>query len=348
MNEVPEKACISSEAELAAQQVALGIKLSRIFAPPATRQREAVYEGEEQFESAVQKNARFIHYTTAEAALGIINSKRLWMRNASCMSDYSEIRHGYSLIYKFFADESKKKEFITTVDTVTQGAAVEALKRFDQWWTSIQLDTYIASLSEHDSKENDHGRLSMWRAFGRHVAQVGIVFRIPWQVAGAESLKLFFSPVAYSTASEADAVISEVIGNVRSSCDFLRSVDHERIINCIFEMLLIFVTCFKHEGFREEREWRAIYLPTFNPSPLIESGTEIVHSVPQRVHKIPLDASVYPQLAELDFSRVFDRLIIGPSPHPWPIYEAFVDALTKAGVSDAHSRVCASLIPIRS
>jgi hypothetical protein len=42
-----------------------------------------------------EARAKFVHYTTAEAALSIIRSKRLWMRNATCMADYSEVTHGY-------------------------------------------------------------------------------------------------------------------------------------------------------------------------------------------------------------------------------------------------------------
>jgi hypothetical protein len=115
-------------------------------------------------------------------------------------------------------------------------------------------------------------------------------------------------------------------------------------------MLLAGVSCLKHEGFREEREWRAIYSPKVLPSGLMEkeASTEVVAGIPQIVHKIPLDSSVSPVLAELDFAAMFDRLIIGPSPYPLAIKEAFTNALTIAGVADAGNKIFASLIPIRS
>jgi hypothetical protein len=112
-------------------------------------------------------------------------------------------------------------------------------------------------------------------------------------------------------------------------------------------MLLAGVTCLKHEGFREEREWRAIYCPKFYQSPLMESAIEVVGGVPQLVYKLPLDATASPPLADLDFSRIFHRLIVGPSPYPWPMYDAFREALTKAGVTDSQDRVWTSGIPIR-
>jgi hypothetical protein len=112
--------------------------------------------------------------------------------------------------------------------------------------------------------------------------------------------------------------------------------------------LLSGVVCLKHQGFHEEREWRAIYAPNRWPSRLVESSTEVVSGVPQLVYKVPLDASVSNQIADLDFTQIFDHLIIGPTPYPWPIYSAFVGELTKIGVSNAAERVLVSGIPIRA
>jgi hypothetical protein len=72
-----------------------------------------------------------------------------------------------------------------------------------------------------------------------------------------------------------------------------------------------------------------------------------VGGVPQTVYKIPLTGGS-PDLANIAISNLVDRVIIGPSPYPWPMYEAFVSALTAANVTDASSRVFVSGIPIRS
>jgi hypothetical protein len=103
----------------------------------------------------------------------------------------------------------------------------------------------------------------------------------------------------------------------------------------------------KHEGFHEEREWRAIYAPNRLQSRLIESSIEVIAGVPQVVYKVPLDTSASDRIADLDFTQIFDRLIIGPTSYPWPIYGAFVDELAKAGIADAAERVVVSGIPIR-
>ena len=59
--------------------------------------------------------ARFVHYTSAEAALRIIQNKRIWMRNVTAMSDYSEV-------------PTIRKAFVEALEACTPGAAEEAFK----------------------------------------------------------------------------------------------------------------------------------------------------------------------------------------------------------------------------
>jgi hypothetical protein len=150
------------------------------------------------------------------------------------------------------------------------------------------------------------------------------------------------------TEAQTHDEIKRVIGNITANVDFLKTIDRQTIVANVFTMLLAGVTCLKHEGFAEEREWRAIYSPLRSPSPFVESSTIVVSGVPQIIHKIPMDATVSPVLAELDLAKMFDRLIIDPSQYSWPMCEAFTQALKAAGVADAEKRVFISDIPIRT
>jgi hypothetical protein len=152
-------------------------RLESIFMPEGRRQRDTLYKA--------NPNPRFVHYTRAEAALEIIRKKRLWLRNATAMVDYREIHHGFSLLQSWFAVQGNKKKFIDVFDSIHPGAASQAITAFfDRFWMSndrgVQTQTYISSISEHDSSEDEHGRLSMWRAFGADaLARVALVFRVP-------------------------------------------------------------------------------------------------------------------------------------------------------------------------
>ena len=174
------------------QKFELEKRLEGIFSPVAKRRRDEWYGNKSHSSSA-----RFVHYTSADSALKIISSKRLWMRNTTCMSDYREVQHGFELLNRFFSDESKKNVFIAALDTCSPDSAEEAINLFNQWWSDTQFNTYITSVSEHDDEEDLHGRLSMWRAFGAITTRVAIVFNIPWFSAGALALNLSLNPVAY-------------------------------------------------------------------------------------------------------------------------------------------------------
>jgi hypothetical protein len=307
-------------------------------------------------EARRQRDALFKANTRSDAALENIRKKRLWLRNATAMVDYREIHHGFSLLHSWFAAQVNTEKFIAVFDSIHPGAAREAIDSFNRFWTStdigVQTQTYIGSISEHDSNEDEHGRLSMWRAFGADAtARVALVFRVPVFTDAVEFLQCIFSPVAYLNEAGAHAIFAEVLVNAENERDFLRTLSYEEVRNRIFFSFVVASTCVKHEGFKEEREWRIVYLPGYYPAmnpPRIESEVKCLSGVPQIVFEFPLDARVAPEIAAIDVASMFDRLIIGPSRYPWVMYEAFKRTLEQAGVSDPRAKIITSSIPIRS
>lgn len=259
------------------------------------------------------------------------------------------MQHGFTILQKFFSDKDKLKMFTDSVNVCADGAADEAIRLFNGWWNSIQFNTFVASISEHDAGEDYHGRLSMWRAFGGNTARVALVFNVPSASQAAINLNLRFCPVAYLTDDEQKDLIPEVVKNIRKDVQFLQSVGKQEMVGWIFSMLLVGVTCLKHEGFQEEREWRVVHCPDFDvKSKLITSSVEPINGIPQLIYKLPLDKSIDPILEDIDFSKIFDRLIIGPSQFSIAMSAAFVNALSEIGVPEASKKVFASHIPIRS
>lgn len=332
------------------EDVLLGMKLEAIFTPQFRNKRETAYKIEGTDDS--QKFTRFVHYTTAEAALSIIQAKQIWMRKTTCMSDYLEVEHGFELIRKFFGNDAKLGIFSKALDECVPGAAQEAIEQFNEHLGSIRSSTYIASISEHNSEEDMHGRLSMWRAFGGNTGRVAIVFRLPWYtdglIEGMKALNIFFSPVVYLTEKDYEEEFVTIVNNIKNNCELLRSVERSKIVNSIFHMFLTSTVCLKHHGFREEQEWRVMHFPNLWNSSLMNSEIKVISGVPQKIYKLPLNATVAPSLAGLDFSSIFERLIIGPTEYSWAMFEAFSETLSSIGVLDANERICISNIPIRS
>lgn len=264
------------------------------------------------------------------------------------MADYREVQHGFDNLRMYFSDESRVRQFHSVFDDCYAGVATEAINLFNSWVADIQTNTYIASVSAHDDREDQHGRLSMWRGFGGNSARVGLVFSVPWRSSGAVTLNVRFSPVTYLRSDEVSAEFEAVMENVRANRDWLRTLDRQIIHNSIYHMLEAAMTCRKHEGFHEEREWRAIYAPRRSRSDYTESELVTINGIPQLIYKFPLDARISPALMDLDFATVFDSLIIGPSQYPGALQQAFAASLTNAGVADPVSRIRVSGIPLRS
>jgi hypothetical protein len=315
-------------------------ELASIFMPYASRNQLRRYPRR-------QGTAKFVHYTSADSAIKIIESKRLWLRNTQCMSDYREVHHGYQMLIDA---KDKLGEVTTALDAIAPNTGKAAVDAFDKVMHNIRFSTYVASFSEHEAADDPYGKLSMWRAFGNNPGgRVALVFSVPWFAGAAESLKVIFSPVAYPRQEDVSADMDTILRSIHERADFVRGFPPQVITGMIFAMLLGAVTCIKHRGFFEEREWRVIYSPLIPGmhSPLIEEETESIHGIPQRVQKLPIDASV-PAAAEIDVARLFDHLIIGPTQYPMPIAHACLAALEKAGIAEPVKKITISDIPIRT
>jgi hypothetical protein len=123
------------------------------------------------------------------------------------MADYREVQHGFEMLRKYFGEKPRKDKFSWALDAISPNLAQDAINLFDQWWNNIRFSTYIASISEHDDKEDLHGRLSMWRAFGGATARVAIVFNVPGFTSASMALNISFNPVAYLREEQAHSVL---------------------------------------------------------------------------------------------------------------------------------------------
>ena len=285
---------------------------------------------------------------SAEGAIGILQSKRLWMRNTTCMADYREVQHGFEILQRWF-NEKNTKNFIDTFDQIIPGAAGTALQNFNKWWADLNAyKVFVTSMSEHLMSDDQHGRLSMWRGFGNNAkVRVALVLRLPVGSLATEATSLIFSPVSYLREPEVGDAMQEVIKRAREKSDFLKQQPPGVIQALLFSTLYAGVTCLKHEGFKEEQEWRAVYNPQAWSSPLIESEMKVIDGVPQEIKKIPLGSDTDPRLYDLDVRSVLDRVIIGPSHFPYAIAQAFIGELKKLGVDNSEGMVFASGTPIR-
>jgi hypothetical protein len=223
MENAPLKAAITPEI------FEQGIRLADIMMPYFMKKTRELF-----LQKPGQPRGRLVHYTDAEAALKIIRTKRFWMRNTNCLSDFSEVQHGFDILQRFLAIKEKKESFTDALDDCVPGVASEAITAFNNSWNDIRLNSYITCLSEHQDSEDSNGRLSMWRAFGGTATRIGIVLRIPYPSLSSLPLNIIFSSVAYLSESATHKDLEEVIGNVRANRDYLRMIGRDVLVKLVF------------------------------------------------------------------------------------------------------------------
>lgn len=312
-------------------------KLENIFMP-------RLAEGKARLLSA---GNRFVHYTTAENAINIIKSRELWMRSPACMNDYMEISHGYSLLLNFFQDEKYRKTFIDSIDLYQVGLADEILNGFDAWWEKIRNDTFIASVSEHLSTEDKHGRLSMWRAYGSQEGKAGLVLNNPPK----PSLKLgiILSQALYYTSDELSSDLLTIAESVSQNIEYIKTLKRETILGTVITSLIIYALCLKHPGFKEEREWRLIFLPNMLPdNNWVKKSIETIGGIPQIVYKMPFKNCEDLGITGLDLSELLERIIIGPSQYSFVLFDAFNSTLISEEILNSNKKIVVSDIPLRT
>lgn len=312
-------------------------KLQNIFMPHLSTGLKDVEENKRQF----------IHYTSAENALNIINSEELWLRSPSCMNDYMEISHGYQLLFNFFTNKNHRELFFSTMDACGEGLAQEILNGFDEWWEKIKFDTFIASISLHSEDEKQHGRLSMWRAYGSSGGKAALVLNNPPKTN--KNLRVMLSPAIYYTDTEFEEELLKIIANINENQDYLKGLERQTIFATVIAALIILAVSLKHPGFKEEQEWRLVYLPTMHPGHnWLRRSVETINGIPQVIYKLPLKNNTDLNIKGLTVSELIENVIIGPTPYSLAMFDAFNEALVAKGVEVAASRVIISGIPLRT
>lgn len=297
-------------------------------------------------DAAIDSSHRFVYYTNAETAFRILQNREIWMRETTTMNDYFEVEHGFNCLDDAYKSEAGKG-LQDTLNSCFEGITEEVLPAFNDWLPSIRYDTFIACFSEHPSTEDDHGRLSMWRAYGQR-AGVALVFKNDIKALENEAAGLLISPVAYWAKEDVENQLAIIAARINEDIKFVKDLGREQVKHIVFNMFRVAVLCTKHPGFAEEKEWRVILTPKLQPSPLVQQSTEIIKGSPQIIQKLKLKNHEEKGIIDFELPNLLDRIIIGPCEFPVAIHKAFFEQLTELGIPDAGKRVTISQIPLRT
>ena len=280
---------------------------------------------------AINKNIRFVHYTSADVATKIIK--------------FSEIEHGFGCLDSAFKTHIVR--FTSFFDGMFPGFTAKREALYNSWLPHMRTDTYIACMSEHDDSEDRIGRLSMWRAYAKS-AGIALVMNNPAFFAPSHALRAYTNPVLYADKKMFADEFEKVLDALEASKDLVQGAGEKAAQNLIFTAFRFATLCTKHPGFHEEREWRIVHSPAFEKSDRLLRDTQTIEGIPQTIMKIPLKNIPEDGLVGVDVAELVDRVIVGPTQYPGVIYEVFVSLLAESGLKNAESRVFISDIPLRT
>jgi hypothetical protein len=299
-----------------------------------------------EFARVIQDRVDLVHYTSAEAALNILKSKKMWLRNTNVMNDASEVRHGTYLVREYFGGEAGRP-FFDCLNRLYDGTENRLKSMYDDWIHDLETNTFVCCLSEFNETETPDGVLSMWRAYGRS-SGVALIMNPFFLELDTDHLESYSYPVFYKTDQEAAQMFQEFSQRIVMAEAQLREIDDEMLVTWCFTALQTFGLTLKHPAFREEKEWRIVHQPLRNPSSVVQPITVTINQIPQLVYELPINEEAREDGAEIRIDRLLKNVILGPSEAPHVVERALRQELEPHfGLDKSYKMIRHSNIPLR-
>lgn len=105
--------------------------------------------------TAKERKFKFSHYTSAEAAISIINTKTFWLRNCKSMNDYSEVKYGESVLMDIWNNSEIGSNFKKTLKEINGDLPERITKKLNEHKDHRLHLSYILSLSERRNNKSE-------------------------------------------------------------------------------------------------------------------------------------------------------------------------------------------------
>lgn len=191
------------------------------------------------------------HYTSASGLFGILNSGILRASNFSYLNDATEVRYGESIVREALADFIRESSGRSK--TILEATAT----------TLDQLGSHLEFYMTCFCVESD--LLSQWRGYGSTTGRFCISFETEELFYQTPSLKYHLDRVTYERTEQLDK-IKTIISRAVKAAQEMEQLDAAAQKECakgicgvLFDKLIREICFFKHPGFSEEREWRAVH-----------------------------------------------------------------------------------------
>lgn len=305
-------------------------------------------DAKDDFESLLKDRPLLAHYTSIQVLEQILKNDEIWFSNPLLMNDRDEIKFGIHAgisgaksnkeIQLAFASDNRFRKF------------AEALDFYYSEYDRDVFDNYVFCLSYHDPSNTD-GLLSMWRGYGSNGDGVAIIFDTKNLLPNPTQPLLILSRVHYGTADERIAWLSSLFSRF-ATIVAEKEVPDEFVYVCahvLFERIKLFALFSKHSGFREEQEYRAVYLPERDVSKRLVSMLQFVTGSRGIEPKLKLKlgpSSADPEL-RVPLEIWIESIILGPTASTNLAFRSMQRMFDQLNKPALVGKLRASTIPLR-
>jgi hypothetical protein len=283
-----------------------------------------------------------------ETLENILKSGEIWFSNPLFMNDLEEVRFGIANAYSKVIESDKIRKALDSDERYNI-----FLNRFDHYINEYEenhlLDTYVFCLTQHDPGNND-GLLSMWRGYGGFDKGAALVFDTS-AITPIDRSPFIIARVNYGSADERNIWFDWLVSTAAKAIQENPLKDDKiyLISAAIFQRIKLFALFSKHHGFKEENEWRVVYL----------SDQDHGGHLKKYQHYHIGDQGVEPKLRfrleptegwtadDLSFDRILFKILLGPSVSNPLALQSTKRMLDVIGRPELKDRVIASSIPLR-
>jgi hypothetical protein len=183
----------------------------------------------------------FYHYTSMEALVSIVESDSIWLSDYSYLNDKTELVHGVKVVSEAI------NEFLS------QGVSKEQEGLLQAWLEKASAPLQRVCVASFSA---DGDSLSQWRAYGN----VAIGF-VPQEI-GIHTNQSQLGVVQYDPEIQRKLARVYVSHSMQAYAEDIKNNALERIPDVYhqFGQLLELVSFFKDPSFRDEREYRLVYV----------------------------------------------------------------------------------------
>jgi hypothetical protein len=286
------------------------------------------------------------HYTSVQVAEQVIKNQEIWLSHPFYMNDLEELRFGML-------------QGIQNFSTYAQAAATTSARAqilLDHFMFYIGhmneqtlVNTYVLCLSEHAPTDPD-GLLSMWRTYASQGHGVAIIFNTR-NIPDPPQAPLRIGKVIYGSPQERVQLLRSGLEEWVRITQAANLPDGRLYLAAYgaFYFVKSFALLTKHSGFKEEAEWRIIYVPEIDPGGALVN--QFSYHISGRGAEPKLKFKIAPVLGgspdTLSLTRLVHCILLGPSVASPIAQDAFRRVLRGTCLEGFEDRIFASSIPLR-